>query len=253
MKKRIIIILLIAGIIASVAVVIITMNKKVFFQPKIGLTDNDKIQCRQILDQAERKSCNEAGYDKWLETIMRLAHENKDAAKCDIVPVIDDKDICLLNFVSFVGDSSVCDTIYDPARKQDCKNQIVIQSNDWSACQSFTTDIDRSYCYQNILNNTEGGGEKLCPSLAEPQKSLCWELYYTREAVNKTEYDICQKISTKQGRENCIKKMPDDSDGDTLSDYKERTVYGTDPYKPDTDGDGYKDGDEVKSGHDPLK
>lgn len=43
-----------------------------------------------------------------------------------------------------------------------------------------------------------------------------------------------------------------DSDQDGLTNSEEK-VYGTDPYKADTDGDGYSDGIEVRSGYNPLK
>ncbi len=43
-----------------------------------------------------------------------------------------------------------------------------------------------------------------------------------------------------------------DSDGDGLTDYKEKTI-GTDPYKKDTDGEGLADGREVSLGTNPLK
>jgi YVTN family beta-propeller protein len=43
-----------------------------------------------------------------------------------------------------------------------------------------------------------------------------------------------------------------DSDGDGLSNYDEINFYFTDPYNPDTDGDHYYDGVEVKSGSNPL-
>jgi len=42
-----------------------------------------------------------------------------------------------------------------------------------------------------------------------------------------------------------------DSDNDGLSNYDETLQYKTDPYKPDTDGDGYLDGAEVKGGYNP--
>lgn len=42
-----------------------------------------------------------------------------------------------------------------------------------------------------------------------------------------------------------------DSDKDGLSDYEERNIYGTDPYNPDTDGDGMSDGDEVRNNRNP--
>ena len=43
-----------------------------------------------------------------------------------------------------------------------------------------------------------------------------------------------------------------DQDGDGLCDYDE-TYWNTDFKNPDTDGDGFKDGEEVLSGHDPAK
>jgi len=42
-----------------------------------------------------------------------------------------------------------------------------------------------------------------------------------------------------------------DSDFDGLSDYEELKVYKTNPLNPDSDGDGYNDGDEVKNGYNP--
>jgi parallel beta-helix repeat protein len=43
-----------------------------------------------------------------------------------------------------------------------------------------------------------------------------------------------------------------DSDGDGLTDYDEKHIYGTDPNNPDTDGDGIDDGDEVLNSMNPL-
>lgn len=43
-----------------------------------------------------------------------------------------------------------------------------------------------------------------------------------------------------------------DSDNDELSDSDEIFIWKTDPYKADTDGDSYLDGDEVVNGYDPL-
>ena len=48
--------------------------------------------------------------------------------------------------------------------------------------------------------------------------------------------------------------MPDPNPhiGEHTHDYDEIVLHiGTDPNNPDTDGDGYSDSDEIKSGHDP--
>lgn len=42
-----------------------------------------------------------------------------------------------------------------------------------------------------------------------------------------------------------------DSDADGLNDYDEVKVYHTNPLNPDTDGDSFKDGQEVTNGYDP--
>ncbi len=43
-----------------------------------------------------------------------------------------------------------------------------------------------------------------------------------------------------------------DSDEDGISDDDEKNIYKTNPQKADTDGDGYRDGEEIKSGFNPL-
>lgn len=47
-------------------------------------------------------------------------------------------------------------------------------------------------------------------------------------------------------------ELSKDSDLDGLSDYQELFTYKTNPYNPDTDGDGFLDGDEVDNGFNPL-
>lgn len=44
-----------------------------------------------------------------------------------------------------------------------------------------------------------------------------------------------------------------DSDGDGLNDYDEKYIFHTDLRLPDSDGDGYADGEEIKYNYDPNK
>lgn len=53
------------------------------------------------------------------------------------------------------------------------------------------------------------------------------------------------------GKETIIESQTKDTDNDGLQDWQE-DLYKTDYLNPDTDGDGYLDGEEINSGHNPL-
>jgi len=53
------------------------------------------------------------------------------------------------------------------------------------------------------------------------------------------------------GKETIVESQTKDSDNDGLQDWQE-DLYKTDYLNPDTDGDGYLDGEEINSGHNPL-
>ncbi|MBU2564330.1 thrombospondin type 3 repeat-containing protein [Patescibacteria group bacterium] len=59
------------------------------------------------------------------------------------------------------------------------------------------------------------------------------------------------QISLFGGSETTIKSESIDTDNDGLKDWEEE-LYKTDPLNPDTDADGYLDGEEINSGHNPL-
>lgn len=59
------------------------------------------------------------------------------------------------------------------------------------------------------------------------------------------------QITSLGGREITIEDQNRDSDNDGLKDWEEN-LYKTDSLNPDTDVDGYLDGEEINSGHNPL-
>ncbi len=70
-------------------------------------------------------------------------------------------------------------------------------------------------------------------------------------------YELAQYINTVANQNSTLQQgtsLPnpdDDPDHDGLSNQQE-VIWGADPFNPDSDGDGFKDGEEVKSGHNPL-
>ncbi|MCK5490795.1 MAG: rhodanese-like domain-containing protein [Candidatus Pacebacteria bacterium] len=72
--------------------------------------------------------------------------------------------------------------------------------------------------------------------------------YYYSIQKQKAEYQIWLEESEQY---NIMQDYLLDSDNDGLTDMEEINSYGTDPENPDTDGDSFKDGDEVQNGYNP--
>ena len=74
-----------------------------------------------------------------------------------------------------------------------------------------------------------------------------------KEANQKQDSRVCDKLSNEGQNMICKEELllVDDPDFDDL-DSGQEALYGTDPYKADTDGDGYSDSQEISSGYNPL-
>jgi len=73
-----------------------------------------------------------------------------------------------------------------------------------------------------------------------------------KEANLKQDSRVCDKLADVEKAEYCKEELllVDDPDFDDLDDIQEK-LYGTDPYKADTDGDGYSDSQEIAAGYNP--
>ncbi len=262
MKKKILLIICIFVAMAGVIIFLILLNKKNIGRAP-GLVNYDKVasehakaskeRCNNIVDVGERQDCQNNGYDVWLNSIRDKAYEGQNEKFCEIIPIINDRDICYIELVRVSSLDQLCAKVIDRALIIDCDNFVISKSNNFSACNAIVDESEKDYCYERVIMNSAKEGQKVCLSVSKADQNKCWEVFYTREALTKVDYDICNKIPSPDGRKSCLKRMPEDFDGDKLSDYSEISIHRTDPRNRDSDGDGYNDGEEVKSGHDPLK
>lgn len=132
----------------------------------------------------------------------------------------------------------------------------IIASGAKEDCIALPLEEFRKTCESYFDNNkkfidTDGDG------VNDNQELFCDTnpLVYGEDAKINLQYEerwsaVLENIYYKtQGR---LSDLALDTDDDGLRDYEEKEVYKTDFNNPDTDGDGHKDGAEVKNGYDPL-
>jgi hypothetical protein len=209
-------------------------------------------RCAQIQNPDERALCEEDDLETWQVSVFVRATDEQNSSLCRLLLTLESQEECLLSYADTFPDASVCAQLTDQALKTDCENRMVYKKNDFSECYKLDIIETREYCFQRAVVHSENGGRDLCPTLLGNDQNKCWEIYYTQSALSRVDYDECRKIPTPEGIQRCLDVMPVDSDGDGLSDTRERNKYLTDPNNPDTDGDGYSDGEEVKNGFSPL-
>lgn len=236
---------------ASLAVFFFTPFQK----PSLKTLDSDiRIEaCKKITAKEERQKCEESGYYSWFLMLPERALQEKNFLLCDLISDNVQRNTCYVSLAQRASNVDICSKITLNELKDDCEFQQNASKGDFSLCGQYKDEESRRFCYEKIIIEKEGQGEEYCNTLSLDFRNICREIYLTRQAILLSDYDICKKIVTPEGEKNCMKRLPLDSDGDKLSDNIERFTYSTDPFNKDTDGDGFSDGQEVKSGHDPLK
>ena len=133
--------------------------------------------------------------------------------------------------------------------------------------QSLTTPLLDCFSSQEEINYPKVG-EKICAEsmdywgivLPEGYTWANYSMFDVDEGDNYYIWEYClhhEKLDDLQCQENGCQKVEEcqtviDFDQDGLTEEEELNIYNTDPYNPDTDGDGYEDGEEVEGGYNPL-
>ncbi len=229
--------------------------------------------CLQIKDSFIRSHC-----------LNQLASQANQPALCNYLSQADDKEECLdrvkainnqdgdivncrgikideyfLMCVNMTKDS--CDKLQDNYLVKKCSDMRlygpILLYGSKKDCQSLQLKRYRETCklyFENGKKDTDFDGDGLTngqelflgtnPLIFEDKiKDNFISKKNESEAIFKSSYYLAKKE---------IEPLLIDSDNDNLRDYEEKNIYHTDPLNPDTDGDGYADGAEVKAGYNPL-
>lgn len=142
----------------------------------------------------------------------------KETSVCDVLKN-GERDQCVVRTAFSAGDVSLCDAVSDAGVRDLCKRQFV--------------RMDAANCREL------GGGQTECDTEA------------AYEAALKSGDPASCASSDPVVQQNCTDMLGElDQDGDGLT-FVEEHRYGSSDTNPDSDGDGFKDGDEVAAGFNP--
>jgi competence protein ComGC len=184
----------------------------------------------------------------------------KDAAikgRVDQCEGSDDEKNCAKSMAFLTEKYFICgdEVLEDEGDQVECANPILskIANEEIKKCSSIDIIDFRIECLIHIFRVYKKSEN--CSNFADSEvKKMCESVANYQMAQNQNNSEICEKIENSEFKIYCVaglsEKYPD-SDKDGLSDFEEISKYNADPFNFDTDGDGYKDGDEVKNGFNP--
>jgi|GEM_PF-1542784 len=181
---------------------------------------------------------------------QKLASQTGNVLFCD---GLTDKsfDACVWELGVDKKDPTICEAIVNEEWKKLCADSayysLAVDAGDAKLCDKIQNENKRLGCH----NGLEPVTAENCASLGK-DPSECELLVVVKEANQKQDSRVCDKIANVGQAEYCKEELllVDDPDFDDLDSSQEKS-YGTDPYKADSDGDGYSDSQEITSGYNP--
>lgn len=226
-------------------------SKKSPPSPKIVKIDAVKMEsdCEEIIDERSKNECLSSLY-------YARALRNNDEFLCNNIILELNRDDCIKSIALKNLDTNLCNDIIGEEIRNNCVLNIIEKkakdAGDSGFCSQLVSYSDKMSCfYRSVdINN-----EKSCDNVSGENNILCLNALNFNQAMSTGDVSYCEKISNLQEKSSCVGEIGSlvvaDLDNDGLSD-EEEAFYGTDPQNPDSDGDGYKDGEEVKNGYNPL-
>ena len=181
-----------------------------------------------------------------------FAASKKDASSCLSLSG-SAKDNCIWGVAAAAKDDSLCKQLSKSDQAQMCADRILqqkaVDASDETMCDKLYRDVDKQNCHNALLATVTT--ENCAARKQDP--TYCEFLRVADTAIKAQDRDLCNPLKNQYVSACRARVVFDDPDHDGLSSWDEIHIYHTDPRNPDTDGDGFPDGVEVKSGHNPLK
>ncbi len=250
----------------SVLVALLVIVGIVLFVRSRQSAELDQQRMERTLSQVERllESCDQKE-DPEACREQRLREAAQGTALLEVCEMIEDtkaQNDCIWRLAREQNTIQACDAISEPELVQACRDNLTylaVKKDPLNqSCESIVSQRLKSQCERMVLDKrieTEG-----CESVYDAEYCQNYELL--QRAISQDDYALCERISDSNLYSECLLVVenpiasapaePVDTDDDGLSDQDEITIWGTDPSNPDTDGDGFLDGQEVESGYNPL-
>ncbi len=245
--------IIVVGLLLALGLV---FGTRFFLQKKPTVTTAQKtsVQEQVIEKEAAIDACQNAENKEGcrIQVIKNAAIIEKSSAACASLKDVE-KDDCLWSVAREGKDVKICEMISVHDNAVNCSDfiyaRIATETNNPSMCAKIKEEDLKNGCQKAV----EGPVTSANCVERKQDPAFCEMLEVTDQANAKQDREVCNAL--KDGRVDACKArvLLDDPDRDGLDTTQETVVHHTDPRKADTDGDGYNDGDEVKTGHDPLK
>jgi hypothetical protein len=226
-----------------------------FVTRKDSGTTSQVVLTGKTVQEAKSPSVSGACANALDPEVCRMAEIKSQAIlekKSDGCAVLKDAELddCLWGVATVAKDISSCEKMMNKDLSLRCVNEvstsIALAASDSALCDKIE-DVQAKALCGSILQSSSI--EKDCSG-----ENMDCEYARVLAAANKAQdADICIALDPNRAATCRSEVLVNDPDRDGLDSSQEIVLYQTDPRNADTDGDGYLDGDEVKSGYDPLK
>ena len=194
--------------------------------------------------EAQPASCRQA-------LVTRVIESSEGVAVCGKLKE-KEADNCYWSFALNQHQPDFCSSVEDEQNAKKCFDSAQIElaraTSDVSQCDKIEDAIKVRLCKKRFEPSVTSEN---CASLGH-DASFCQSIAVLEKANQVQDPDYCNELGEQMLIASCKEQVSvDDPDFDGLATTDE-SLYASDPRNPDTDADGYKDGEEVASGFSPT-